>query len=147
MPEVKFTNYNPPIEGSRADAVYAAVAVADPIVATELKIGIGANVPLRRQTEIVSALKFLAAGLRSRNLLEDGGFKGANLITAVNIDSITFNNRRTASSAVNVSLTDTDVFISMGQVATSYPYVVPLDTAIEVLTEVLIENLKDQQAA
>ncbi len=145
MPQVTIPNYNPPIEGSRADAVYASVTVADPIAPTEVKIGVGANVPLRRQSEIVSAIKFLANGIRDRNLLE-GPFNGADLITAVNIDNITFNNRRTASSAAAASVTDDDVFISMGLTATGYPHVLPLDTAVETMTKVLLESLKDQAA-
>lgn len=145
MSQVTLPNYNPPLEGARSKLVYASVAASSPIVATEVKIGVGANIPLRRQTEIVNAIRFLAAGIRERNLLEDQ-FKGADLITAVNIDSITYNNRRTASSDVAASVTADDVFLSMGSTATGNDFVVMLDTAVDQMIDILLENIKDQAA-
>lgn len=146
MPQVTLPEYNPPLEGARSKLVYASVTSSSPIVATEVKIGIGANVPLRRQNEIVNAFRFLLHGIRERRLLEDGGFKGADLITAVNINSITAANRRTASTDAAASVTDDDVFLSMGATATGNDFVVMLDTAVEMMLNVLLENLKDQAA-
>jgi len=144
MPEAYFSNYNPPLEGSLADAQWSPSVVVDPIQPAQVTIGIGSAVPLRRQTEILSAIKLLANGIRERNLLEEQ-FRGVSMITAVSIDNITTSNRRTASTAATANVTNSDVFISMGETATAHSHVVMLDTAFDVLTDVLLENMKNQQ--
>jgi len=142
MPQVTIT-YNPPLEGALSKIVYANTQV-EPLD-TELTIIVGAAVPLRRQTEIISAIKMLANGIRDRNLLEDQ-FKGLALVTAVSINSITANNRRTSSTFVGSSVVDTDIVIAMGLTATDHQHVLMLDTAIDAMSDVLLENFKDQAA-
>ena len=143
MPQVTVPAYNPPLEGARAAIVYEATETeAGP---TEVKVVIGTGVPLRRQTEIFNAIDFLKNGIRERNLL-DSQFRGFPLATAVNIDNITTANRRTASDLALVGFGPTDIGIAMGDTATNYPQVVMLETAIEMLKNILVENIKDQVA-
>lgn len=148
MPQVTLPNYNPPIEGKTAVLEYSSTVLINagaPVGATAVAICVGDSIPLRRQTEIVSAIKFLANGIRNRNLL-DPAFKGLLLYTSVPIDRITLNGRKTASDISLVDVGDTDVFIAMGDTATDKQHVLPLDTALETMIDVLIENLKDQVA-
>lgn len=143
MPQVIVPNYNPPLEGSRAAITYLNTETEAGL--TEVKIIIGASVPLRRQTEIFSAIDFLANGIRDRNLL-DTQFLGAAMTTAVNIDNITASNRRTASDLTLVAFAPTDVAIAMGATATGSQHKVMLDTAIEMMKNVLLETFKNQAA-
>lgn len=148
MPQVSIPNYNPPLEGARSRLVYSSTVQIDgvtPVGANEVAICIGDSIPLRRQSEIVSAVKFLAAGIRERNLLE-AQFKGALLYTSVGIDRITNAGRKTSSTIGDVDTTGTDVFIAMGAGATDQDYVVMLETAFDQMIDILLENLKDQAA-
>jgi hypothetical protein len=149
MPQVTVPSYNPPIEGSRSAITYSAtVVIADPtpaVGATEVAVCVGDSIPLRRQTEIVSAIKFLVNGIRDRKLL-DPQFKGALLYTSVPIDRITEAARKTASDIALVDTGVTDVFIAMGATASDKQHVLPLDTAFDQMIDVLLENIKDQAA-
>ena len=77
----------------------------------EISVYIGDNVPEARQLEFVDAWRWLYAGVRERNLL-DAQFKGVVLYTAANINSLTAENRRTASELT--FFTEDDVIIAMG---------------------------------
>jgi len=142
MPQVTIA-YNPPLEGALSKIVYADTEVEP--TAGELTVIVGAAVPLRRQTEIFNAIKFLANGIRERNLLEEQ-FRNLPLVTAVSIDAITANNRRTSSTFAGSTVVDTDIVIAMGLDATDHSHVLMLDTAIEAMADVLLENFKDQVA-
>ena len=141
MPQVTVV-YSPPMEGSRADAVYSNT-VADP-ADTAISIMVGSAVPLRRQTEIISAINFLMSGFRDRNLL-DGSFAGASCVSTVNINAISASNRRTSSTLAGNTAATTDVSIGIGATANN-GYTTMVETAFEVLKKVLLENIKDQVA-
>ena len=141
MPQVTVV-YSPTMEGSRADAVYSDTE-ADP-AGDAISIIVGSAVPLRRQTEIISAINFLESGWRDRNLL-DGSFAGAACVSSVNINAITPTNRRTSSTLAGNTATTTDVSIGIGVTANN-GYTTMVETAFEVLKKVLLENIKDQVA-
>ena len=84
----------------------AAVADADSIT-----VAIGDDVPVRRQTEIINAWKWLYEGLKSRNLLDPDNWTNL-LVTAADMDNITIANRRTDSDPS--FFTDTDIGIWLG---------------------------------
>ena len=141
MPQVTVV-FSPTHEGSRADAVYSNT-VADP-AGTAVSIMVGSAVPLRRQTEIMSAINFLQSGWRDRNLL-DGSFAGVACVATVNINAITANNRRTSSTLAGNTAATTDVSIGIGVTANN-GYTTMVETAFEVLKKVLLENIKNGSA-
>lgn len=149
MPQVTLPNYNPPIEGARSAFVYSPTALIDGALAvvgaTEVAIVVEDTLTLRRQNEIVSALRFLQNGIRDRNLLDDQ-FKGFALYTTVPLDRITSSARLTASDNTAVGFGTGVLAIAMGATATDKQHVGPLDTAIDQMIDILLENIKDQAA-
>lgn len=92
-----------------------------------------------RQNEVLSAVEWLADGVRDRNLLDDQ-FKGAALYTWVDIDRITANGRQTDSTG---PLADTaDIVLAMGLNVTDTGQLLYIDTAIDVLIDVAMEWYK-----
>ena len=142
MPQA-FVSYVPPREGAKSKITYqnAANDAAD----NDVKIVLGASVPLRRQTEIFAAIDMLANGIRDRNLFE-GQFLNTKLVTAVNINRITAANRRTASDLALVNFAATDIGIAVG-VNAAIQHRVMFDTAIANLKQRLLEEFKNQSAA
>ena len=142
MPQA-FVSYVPYLEGNKVEITYQNTATD--ALPSDVKIVLGASVPLRRQTEIFAAIDMLANGIRDRKLFE-GQFLNTKLVTAVNINSITANNRRTAADLALVNFAATDIAIAVGENA-GIQHRVMFDTAIANLKQRLLEEFKNQSAA
>jgi len=138
MAAQQFTlDYAPSLGGEGKKDVVISTPLADP-TANQIWVGFGTTVATRRGTEIVSAMKFLIAGIRDRNL---SGFGGAALVSAVNIDIITLANRRTSSSLAVSTVADPDVVIAFGEGITALGYTVMHETDFEQLIRAVQEWL------
>ena len=88
-------------------------------------------------------MQWLMSGIRDRNLLSAGvpDFKGAELVTACNIDIKTESNRRTSSSLAASTVDDPDIVIALGANVTDLTYRNITDNAFEVCILAVIEWL------
>ena len=114
----------------------------DPL-ANQIYVGFGTDVATRRGTEIISAIDFLASGIRDRNLIDRAtpDFLNASMVTMCDIDIQTIGNRRTAGDLATAVVTTTDVVIGMAQSVTASGYRVMHETTLEQLKRAVIEWL------
>ena len=117
-------------------------ALVDP-ADDEIWVGFGTGVATRRGSEITGGLQKLVDGIRDRKLIDEGPplFKGSALVTAVNLDVATVNDRRTASSLAAVTIADDDIVVAMGVNVTNLTYRVGHETAFEQLIRAVQEWL------
>lgn len=135
--------YTPQLEIAKNAIVIGDTDAA--VFGNNVSVIIGQGVNLNRQVEIFQALDFLRQGLRENNL---AGFDGFPLFTCVSIDETTFNNRRTSSTPANSAFDpNTDLAISIGDIATTFDFRVMAQAGIQNLMDALKEALKDNLAA
>jgi hypothetical protein len=126
--------------------VYASELVEDSIDLIgddQVAIYISDDVNLGRQVEILNGLEWLYNGAQDRALF-DVGFKGFPLYSAVSIDSISAENRRTGSDLSFLAITD--IAIGVGANVTNFGGVEMIREAIYYLTQYARENLFVQPA-
>jgi len=143
MAAQQFTlDYSPTPGGGGKKDVVISTPLADP-APTEIWVGFGTAVATRRGSEIVNAMAFLMSGIRDRNLIDrpSPDFLHATMVTAVDIDRITTNGRRTAGDLATAVVTDTDVVIAMGLDVTEFGYKVMHETHYEQLLRAVQEWL------
>ena len=121
MAAQQFTvTFIPGKEGLKKDVAVTG-SVADP-GPNEVYVAYGSGVAERRGTEIINGLKWLENGVSERNLLDvnaaGGAFKGSDLVTCVDIDSITAADRRTSATLAGSSFAAGDLVIGMGDAVT-----------------------------
>ena len=143
MAAQQFTLELTPADGTIKKDVVISTPLVDP-TSNEIWVGIGADVPTRRGTEILSAIALLASGVRDRNLIEYGSpdFAASTMVTAVSIDNITTTNRRTAADLATAVAAADDVVLAMGDAVTDIAgYKVVHEAAIEQLSRAVQEWL------
>jgi hypothetical protein len=128
------------------NAIKKDVVISTPLVdptANQIWVGFGTTVPTRRGTEITTGLRWLLAGIRDRHLIDYGlpDFKGAEIVTAADIDIKTEENRRTTSSLAASTVGDNDLVVAMGDSVTDLQQRNIIDNAIEVLIRAVQEWL------
>lgn len=130
----------------RPSEVKKDVTITTPLVdpgANEIWVGFGDTVATRRGNEIVEGLRWLVQGIRDRKLIDEESplFKGADLVTAANIDILTEANRRTSSSLAVSTVADPDLVVAMGDAVTDLTYRNIHDNAFEQLIRAVQEWL------
>jgi len=125
----------PSYDGNKLNCVATDIPLETP--PDDISLYIGDDVPLYRQSEIKNAWKWLYEGVKSRNLLDDQ-FKGSLLYTAVDINAITINNRRTSTELT--PYTDSDVIIGIGANVTALGDTNILEAAFQQLIEFAAEE-------
>lgn len=128
------------------DNVKKDVAITTPLVDPgddEIWVGFGTDVLTRRGTEITGGLQKLVDGIRDRKLIDEGTplFKGSALVTAVNLDVATVDDRRTSSSLAGSVVADADIVVAMGVNVTDLTYRTFHETSFEQLIRAVQEWL------
>ena len=118
------------------------VSVPDPVasvVSDQILIGYGPLVEPHRQLEMINGWKWLWAGVRDRNLLDDQ-FHGAILLTGAPINSLVDASRKTSS--ITDDFNDDDIFLAIGVDITSDRFGATqiLDSGFQMLREYAKEN-------